>query len=87
METETLVFEQSYTTTYENLKERYVENDLSEGSAVRELESLYIYEDLDWTGRGELKNSEIQGAIAAYQVFLNDLAKGKLQRAFPDSVE
>lgn len=67
---EDITFDTSYESTYESLKIRYKYHDVDIEAMRRELESLYTFEGLDWTGRGEIKNSEIQGTIAAYQVFL-----------------
>lgn len=37
----------------------------------KELESFYLYEGQDWGGRGDTKQAEIEGAIMAYQVFID----------------
>ncbi|MDN5334871.1 MAG: hypothetical protein PWP59_2133, partial [Sphaerochaeta sp.] len=37
-----------------------------------------VYEGQDWVGRGELKNSEIQGQIYAYIAFIGKM-KEELQ--------
>jgi len=73
--TESIIYEDNYNDTYNNLKNRSILSGFSIHDVKRELDSLYRYEDLDWTGRGEMKNMEIQGAIAAYQVFLNEWEK------------
>jgi len=73
--TETIIYEDNYNDTYNNLKNRSILSGFSIYDVKRELDSLYRYEDLDWSGRGEMKNMEIQGAIAAYQVFLNEWEK------------
>ena len=75
MTTETIIYEDNYNDTYNNLKNRSILSGFSIYDVKRELDSLYRYEDLDWSGRGEMKNMEIQGAIAAYQVFLNEWEK------------
>lgn len=43
-----------------------------------ELHHLTVYEGQDWVGRGELKNSEIQGQIYAYIAFIGKM-KEELQ--------
>ncbi|MBN2659596.1 MAG: hypothetical protein JXR86_21235 [Spirochaetales bacterium] len=77
MDTETIIYENNYNDTYNNLRNRSILSGFSINDIKRELESLYRYEDLDWTGRGEYKNSEIQGAVTAYQVFLHEWNKEK----------
>lgn len=69
--TEDIIFDNSYTSTKENLIERIKKNLISREGVNAELDSLYKYEGLDWIGRGEIKNMSIQGSIAAYQVVLN----------------
>lgn len=78
MDTDSIIYEKSYNDTFKNLDFRSSQKNFSIYDIQRELHSLYNYEDLDWTGRGEIKNQEIQGAIAAYQVFLNYWQKENL---------
>ena len=55
------VFDRQYETTMESL-EILSQNPLFDIEQVKgELKTLITYEDLDWTGRGMLKSSEISG--------------------------
>ncbi len=64
------VFDRQYETTMESL-EILSQNPLFDIEQVKgELKTLITYEDLDWTGRGMLKSSEISGTILAYQAFI-----------------
>jgi len=53
-------------------------DDFSLENIKKELESYYKYDGLDWTGRGDTKQAEIDGTIMAYQVFIDKLEKEKL---------
>jgi len=70
------VFHESYELTYNRLtslsKLEGFDISLFEG----ELEHLMRYEEQDWAGRGEIKNSEISGQVMAYQVFIRRWKRG-----------
>jgi|AntAceMinimDraft_2_1070361.scaffolds.fasta_scaffold78404_1 predicted Zn-dependent protease with MMP-like domain len=66
------IFQESYEVTLAMLELRSKNKLFKITSLKGELDTLYVYEGLDWTGRGEIKNSEISGEIAAYQVFLHN---------------
>jgi hypothetical protein len=71
------IFKKSYNETLAMLEVKSRDESFEISDAHGELNTLYVYEDLDWIGRGEIKNSEISGAIAAYQVFINNFNKDK----------
>ncbi len=73
MNTEEIVFDENYEKTMAKLTASAERPDFSLETVKNELNALYIYEGQDWAGRGELKQSEIAGAILAYQVFLNKI--------------
>jgi hypothetical protein len=64
------IFDFNYEKTRQKLEKKYESPDFSVDSVKNELEALYIFEGQDWTGRGAVKQAEIEGAILAYQVFL-----------------
>ncbi len=72
MTAEEHAFEKSFKETSDFLKFRSEGENFSITTIKNELDSLYKYEGLDWVGRGELVNSEIQGSIVAYQVFIKE---------------
>ncbi len=73
------VFHDAYDRTLIYLENRQQMAPLSLIDIEGELHHLTVYEGQDWVGRGELKNSEIQGQIYAYITFI-DRMKKKLQR-------
>jgi len=77
MSIEDIIFEKSYQETLNLLESRSMDETFDIESIKEELNNQYIYEGLDWTGRGEIKNSEISGSISAYQVFINQYLKNK----------
>ena len=70
MKTEDFIFESNFDSTMQILETSAQDPAFTIERVRNELESLYKYEGLDWTGRGELKNAEIGGSIMAYQIFL-----------------
>lgn len=58
------------------LRKRSQTQDFSLENVKGELVSLYRYEGLGWTGRGDYKQAEIEGSIMAFQVFLAEYEKG-----------
>ena len=76
---EDIIFDANYRRTLEKLEHAAAKDDFTISDIKNELETLYRYEGLDWTGRGSIKHSEIGGAILAYQVFINkwNMSEGK----------
>lgn len=69
------IFQDSYKETLAML-ELKSKAEFFEIEAIKgQLDTLYIHEGLDWTGRGSVKNSEISGTIAAYQIFIHNYLK------------
>jgi hypothetical protein len=63
-------FDDNYERTLAKLQAEALTDGFSMETTKHELDALYQYEGLDWTGRGELKQAEIAGAILAYQTFI-----------------
>ncbi|MBG0768217.1 MAG: hypothetical protein AB7S66_10955 [Sphaerochaeta sp.] len=72
------VFHDSYDRTLLYLENRQKMAPVSLIVLEGELHHLTVYEGQDWVGRGELKNSEIQGQIYAYIAFIGKM-KEELQ--------
>lgn len=70
-------FHDGYDTTITFLNNRIKFADLKLNDLEGELYHLTIYEGQDWAGRGELKNSEIQGQIYAYMAVIADMKAKK----------
>ena len=68
-------FHDSYETTLQFLSNRIKFSNLKVNDLEGELHHLTIYEGQDWAGRGELKNSEIQGQIYAYIAVIDTMKK------------
>ncbi|MBI9094769.1 MAG: hypothetical protein JEY71_07795 [Sphaerochaeta sp.] len=66
-------FHDGYTTTMQFLENRIKIANLKVTDLEGELYHLTVYEGQDWGGRGELKNSEIQGQIYAYIAVINTM--------------
>ncbi|MGE4465521.1 hypothetical protein [Sphaerochaeta sp.] len=69
------VFHEAYDRTLLYLENRQTIAPLSLIDIEGELHHLTVYEGQDWVGRGELKNSEIQGQIYAYIAFIDKMKK------------
>ncbi|MGE4453623.1 MAG: hypothetical protein AB7D92_03745 [Sphaerochaeta sp.] len=69
------VFHESFDRTMIYLENRQAIAPLSLIDLEGELHHLTVYEGQDWVGRGELKNSEIQGQIYAYIAFIDKMKK------------
>lgn len=69
------VFHEAYDRTLLYLENRQKMAPLSLIDIEGELHHLTVYEGQDWVGRGELKNSEIQGQIYAYIAFIDKMKK------------
>jgi hypothetical protein len=68
-------FHNGYTTTMQFLENRIKIAHLNVADLEGELYHLTVFEGQDWVGRGELKNSEIQGQIYAYIAFIDTMKK------------
>ncbi|MGB4406936.1 MAG: hypothetical protein WBI82_08775 [Sphaerochaeta sp.] len=68
-------FHDGYTTTMQFLENRTKIANLKVTDLEGELYHLTVFEGQDWVGRGELKNSEIQGQIYAYIACINTMKK------------
>lgn len=68
-------FHDGYDTTIKFLENRIQFANLKINDLEGELHHLTIYEGQDWGGRGELKNSEIQGQIYAYMAIIDTMKK------------
>jgi hypothetical protein len=69
-------FDENYERTLAKLQALAGTPEFSLDTVRRELDALCRYEGLDWTGRGELKQAEIEGSILAYQVFIRRFTEG-----------
>ena len=77
---EEVVFHESFETTLQFLQYRAEKDNLTLADIEGELHHLTIYEGQDWGGRGEIKNSEIQGQIYAYLEFIQRMKKNMEQK-------
>ena len=68
-------FHDGYDNTLLFLENRIKFSNLKVNDLEGELHHLTIYEGHDWVGRGELKNSEIQGQIYAYMAVIDMMKK------------
>ncbi len=68
-------FHDGYNTTMQFLENRIKLASVKVNDLEGELHHLTIYEGQDWVGRGELKNSEIQGQIYAYMAVIATMKK------------
>ena len=66
-------FHDGYDSTMQFLENRIRFSNLKVNDLEGELHHLTIYEGQDWVGRGELKNSEIQGQIYAYMAAIDTM--------------
>ncbi len=64
------IFDDTYEIILKSLQIRSEIKGFSCEKLKKELESLFKYEGLDWTGRGDVKQAEIEGSILAYQAFI-----------------
>jgi hypothetical protein len=71
------IFDETYEIILKALKARSQNPDFSCEKTKMELESFYKYEGLDWTGRGDIKQAEIEGTILAYESFIMRLERGE----------
>lgn len=75
LSSEEQAFHDGYNSTMQFLEERQNLGTLKLHDLEGELHHLTIYEGQDWGGRGELKNSEIQGQIYAYMAMIELVKK------------
>jgi|GEM_PF-2529414 len=75
--TEEQAFHDGYDTTITFLENRIKFANLKVIDLEGELYHLTVYEGQDWVGRGELKNSEIQGQIYAYMAVIDTMKNTK----------
>ncbi|HKL58419.1 MAG TPA: hypothetical protein VJ863_00855 [Sphaerochaeta sp.] len=73
-------FHDGYDTTMQFLENRITLSNVKIYDLEGELHHLTIYEGQDWVGRGELKNSEIQGQIYAYMAVIATMKKKKAKK-------
>jgi len=64
------IFDEQYEIILSSLEARSRTPEFSPEQIENELESLYKYDGLDMTGRGEVLQARNEGSILAYQVFL-----------------
>jgi hypothetical protein len=72
---EEIVFQNAFESTLRFLHDRVQSGTMTLAEAEGELHHLSIYEGQDWGGRGEIKNSEIQGQVYAYIQVIDELKK------------
>jgi hypothetical protein len=77
---EEIVFQESFDNTLQFLQFRAEKDNLTLFDVEGELHHLTIYEGQDWGGRGEIKNSEIQGQVNAYIEFIQRMKKKMEQK-------
>jgi hypothetical protein len=77
---EEVVFQDSFENTMQFLNFRVKKDNLTLHDLEGELHHLTIYEGQDWAGRGEIKNSEIQGQVYAYIEFIQRMKKSLKQK-------
>ena len=70
------IFDHSYHSTYKKLILSSADPNFDLQQAKNELESLYKYDGLAWTGRHDIKQNEIDGQILAYQAFIKRFEEG-----------
>lgn len=71
------IFNESYELTLKRLEALSKLEGFHISKLEGELEHLFRYEEQDWAGRGEIKNSEISAQVMAYQVFIRRWKQGK----------
>jgi len=64
------ILDEQYEIILTSLEARSKTPGFSQEQVQNELESLYKYDGLDMTGRGEILQARNEGSILAYQVFL-----------------
>ena len=75
MTTEEKIFDENFERTVGFLRGSVNMATFSIETIKAELQDLYKYEGLDYTGRGALKQAEIAGSILGYEVFIKEWEK------------
>lgn len=70
MSIESEILDKEFDRTLDYLALRASRTDFSLGEIEQELHYLYQYQGQGWVGRSAVKDAEIEGQIAAYQVFI-----------------
>ncbi len=78
------IFDETYESVLHGLYTRSEGRDFSLDSVKRELDSLCKYDGLNWTGRGSVKQAEIEGSILAYQAFILRYREHQSNRSAPE---
>jgi len=65
------ILDTTYDETLASLELGLSDKNYSLTTIINELDNLHKFEGLDWIGRGELKQAEIEGRIWAYTAFIN----------------
>jgi hypothetical protein len=71
------IFNESFEGILRALQDRLEKSDFSIENVKAELNSFYKYEGLDWDGRGDIKQADIEGSIAAFEVFIAKYESGE----------
>ena len=71
------IFNESFDGITRALQDRVEKKDFSIENVKAELNSFYKYEGLDWDGRGDIKQADIEGSIAAFEVFISKYESGE----------
>ena len=69
------ISDDSFTGILRSLEMRLEDPDFSLDYVKGELESLYKYEGLDYDGRGEVLQAQLEGQILAFEVFISRFDK------------
>lgn len=72
-----MIFDDTYEIILAGLISELKEPQFSRELVQEELDSFYHLEGLNWAGRGDVKQAEIEGTILAYQAFLMRYDSGK----------
>jgi hypothetical protein len=64
------ISDDTYYAILKSLQTRSETQEFSLEKVKGELESFYKYEGLDWTGRGDVLQAQIEGSIMAFEVFI-----------------
>ena len=65
------LYEQNYESTIKELERKAEAGNFNLETVRNELEALYNYDGLGWAGRGLVKGTQIDAAIAAYEAFIS----------------
>lgn len=73
------VFDDTYNSIYNKLFISLKSDNFEIQEIEQQLEALYQYDGMAWTGRADIKQSEIEGQILAYQAFIKRYKEGTLK--------